>query len=117
MPCDQGEQAMSSERKQWAQDRVRSKKAAQGAFDFLGPHQRPARGMDVEAIDASTFGAGCLRWLSRGYALTCGLSSDGGALNVKLLANGDVRSEWFTAAKDAEDFMSAIPGGKEADEG
>ena len=117
MPDEIGSASVSSERKQWAQDRVRSKKMAQGAFDFLGPHQRPAKGMDVDEVDAATFGAGCLRWLGRGYALTCGLSSDGGALNVKLLANGDVRSEWFTSAKDVEDFMSAIPGGKEADEG
>jgi len=105
---------MAQSSKEWASRRVQQNKQVQSAFAFMARGNGGTGGFDVDGVDAETIGSAVVRWTGSGYALTLGLSSDGGAFNVKLHAGGQVESKWFTSAKDLEDFLSAIPGREDA---
>lgn len=88
----------------------RSPRPVQGAFDFLGVPSATASKFPIEELSPDVLHSAMARWLASGHALSFGLSGDGGALGVHLIANGEKRSKWFGRVAEAEDFLSTIPG-------
>lgn len=90
--------------------RMPTRRMAQGAFDFLTPSGGGGESFPVERVDAEAIAGAITRWLARGHAISFGLSGDGGALGVHLIADGEKRSRWFGTVGEAEDFLTTIPG-------
>lgn len=85
------------------------KDPTQAAFAFLGLEERVDTKFPLADVSADMLLRALIRWVGAGYALSFGLSSDGGALGVHLLAAGQKRSKWFSTAQELEDFLASIP--------
>lgn len=101
---------MVRESQQWANGRVQRSRQVQGAFAFLGTQAAASQRFPVSEIDPETLAGAVSRWCGQGHALSFGLSGDGGAFGVHLIANGDKRSKWFGSVQECEDFLTTVPG-------
>jgi hypothetical protein len=90
--------------------RMPTRRVTQGAFAFLGQQQASAERFPVESIDQDCLAGAVSRWTARGHAISFGLSGDGGAFGVHLIADGDKRSKWFGTVQECEDFLTTVPG-------
>lgn len=88
----------------------RSGRSVQGAFDFLGAPSAAASKFPIGELSPDVLQSAMVRWLALGHAISFGLSGDGGALGIHLIANGEKRSKWFGHVAEAEDFLSTVPG-------
>lgn len=90
------------------QQAPRPRRAAQSAFGFLDA-QKPREGaFPLEEIHAATLHEAITSWCAKGYAITFGLTSDGGALGVHLLADGNVRKRYFPTPEEVEAFLTVV---------
>jgi hypothetical protein len=101
---------MARESTEWANGRVRRPRPVQGAFAFLGQQAQGGQRFPVETIDPEVLASAIARWCGAGHAVSFGLSGDGGAFGVHLIAGGDKRSKWFATAQECEDFLTTVPG-------
>lgn len=81
----------------------------QAAFAFLGGVGHVGGKFPVAEVSPDMLLRALIRWVGAGYALSFGLSADGGALGVHLLAAGQKRSKWFSTVAELEDFLASIP--------
>lgn len=101
---------MTEQRREWANERMRRPRARQTAFDFIEEVKGMAVSIDMAAVDSDTLADAIASWTGRGYAITFGRTSDGGALGVHLLAGGEKRSRYFTDVAELENFLQVIAG-------
>ena len=95
---------------QYSQTKPFVRKSVQGAFDFLGGQGAAGQPFPIEQIDAGGLAVAIARWCGAGHAISFGLSGDGGAFGVHLIADGQKRSRWFGTVSEVEDFLTTIPG-------
>jgi hypothetical protein len=82
---------------------------SKAAFAFLAGDDPGGDQFPLEQISPDMLLRAVVRWCGAGYALSFGLSADGGALGVHLLAGGQRRSKWFQNVAELEDFLATIP--------
>lgn len=104
---------MPRESSGWANGRLQRARPRRGAFAFMQQQDGSADRFPVEQIDAEAIHGAVVRWCGQGYAISFGLSGDGGAFGIHLLAGGEKRSRWCAAVGEAEDFLSTVPGAQE----
>jgi hypothetical protein len=90
--------------------RQQGRQVQQAAFAFMGDVQANGRGFPVEEVSPDSLHGAVARWVSSGHAISFGLSGDGGAFGVHLIAAGEKRSKWFGHVAELEDFLSTVPG-------
>jgi hypothetical protein len=90
--------------------RLQASRPTQAAFAFLGDVPGSGAHFPLTAISPDSLHGAVVRWLALGHALSFGLSGDGGALGVHLIASGEKRSRWFGQVSELEDFLATIPG-------
>lgn len=83
----------------------------QSPFAFLGSAPAASGSMTLAPVDAETLRDCVAAWTARGHAITFGLTSDGGAASVTLLAGGQRQSRYFTEVADFEDFLKVVTAG------
>lgn len=81
----------------------------QAAFAFLGTEEIEGAKFELREVSEEMLKRALIRWVGAGYALSFGLSADGGALGVHLLAAGQKRTKWFSSVQELEDFLASIP--------
>jgi hypothetical protein len=85
-----------------------SRGPAQGAFDFLGDVQTSDEPISLLPCSPELLRDAVAKWVERGHAVTIGRTSDGGAIGVHLLANGQKHSQYFSEIATLEDFLSRL---------
>ena len=108
---------MAREASEWANGRLKRARQRQGAFDFLVDEGDPDAPFDMSAVDADGLKDAIVAWVGRGYAITFGRTSDGGAVGVHLLAGGEKKSRYFAEVSQLEDFLATVREAGRAREG
>lgn len=77
-------------------------------FTFLASPGAAKEPVSLLHCDAETMRDGVAFWLDLGHAITFGMTSDGGAVAITLLAGGHRASRYFTDIAALEEFLLAI---------
>lgn len=84
------------------------RKLRQTAFDFLGDVPRETGPFPFAQVSPDLVRDAIATWVGHGHAITFGSTSDGGAMGVHLLANGDRRARYFVDVAELEDFLATV---------
>lgn len=90
--------------------RLGQQQAVQAAFAFMGQGAQGQSAFPMSEIDSDSLLGAVVRWCGQGHAISFGLSGDGGAFGVHLIAGGEKRSRWFGHVAELEDFLATVPG-------
>lgn len=93
---------------QWTPYRAIPRTSNEDPFAGLGDDPGAEGAFDFQHVSAENLRDAVASWVSRGYAITFGLTSDGGAIGVHLLAGGKKKSEYFGNVAKLEDFLTRI---------
>jgi hypothetical protein len=89
--------------------RLQSQAREETAFAFLGEQTAKGTAFPLREIAPESLHGAVVRWCGSGCAISFGLSGDGGAFGVHLIAGGQKRSRWFGTVAELEDFLSTVP--------
>jgi hypothetical protein len=98
--------AAQSRVEQYVPRRVPAK--APDPFSRFTALNRQVESFSVSDVDANLLSDAISSWVGRGFAITFGRTSDGGAIGVHLLANGSRRPSYHATAEELETFLSEI---------
>lgn len=99
---------MSEERRKWANERATRQRSTQRAFDFMASQLENGEPFSLRNVDAELLHQAVSAWTDRGYLISFGRTSDGGAMGFHLTAAGDKRSKYFSDVASAENFLSEV---------
>lgn len=82
----------------------------QSAFAFMAEPNTPGDGVDLLQLDPECLRDAVAAWVSQGYAISFGQTSDAQAVGVHLIVGGDKKSKYFTTVAELEDFLTRVRG-------
>lgn len=90
--------------------RPRPVTSRQGVWSFLAAESETVEPVSLLNLDPECLRDAVASWVSQGYAISFGQTSDGGAIGVHLIVGGDKKSKYFTTVAELEDFLTRVSG-------